>query len=152
MSLLAFCVVWVGQLHKLIYAHFLTIGGVVIIAIGLCCDLCGETILISWATRPDLSVGEFATATRLYQLLSAGVANGSYCAGGLALSLVSWHVGWLRGAAGVVGLAMWAVGFGLTIATIFASRWGMVVTGAGVMMLFIPWATIAGWRLRPARS
>src|SRR3712207_7854078 len=58
--------------------------------------------------------------------------------------------GWLRDRLGVLGFAMWVIGLGLTVAAIADHRVGMTITGGGVMILFIPWATGLGWRLRPA--
>ena len=64
------------------------------------------------------------------------------------LSLLAWRVGFLRGAAGVLGLVMWSVGSALTVAALVDHRELVVVTGAGVMALFVPWAAVVGWRLR----
>ena len=48
-----------------------------------------------------------------------------------------------------MGYVMWIVGLGLTAATLVEHRQGMIATGGGVMVLFIPWAGMMGWRLRP---
>jgi hypothetical protein len=40
------------------------------------------------------------------------------------------------------------IGLGLTAATVFEQRRAMVASGAAVMLLFLPWAVVVGWRLR----
>ncbi len=105
--------------------------------------------MMTRAPRTDFTPRQFAAAIRQYQLLSPGAANGFYCLGGLLLSGVSWRSGWLKGWLGATGFLMWTVGLGLTIATLLEYRVGMVVSGALVMGLFIPWAGMLGWRLRP---
>ena len=148
-SLLAFCVVWVGRIHQSIFRHTWTIVGLILIAIGVMVDLCGETVLVVQTTAEKLDADRFHHASRLYQWLSPAVANGLYCAAGLILSGVSWHIGWLRGGLGLAGFAMWVVGLGLTIATISNHLPSMTLTGAGVMLLFLPWAAAIGWKMRP---
>jgi len=148
-SLLAFCVVWVRRIHQSIFPHVWTIFALILIVIGVICDLCGETVVIALATTPELTVANFSHSSRLYQWLSPAFANGLYCAAGLMLSGMSWHVGWLRSGLGVVGFTMWTVGIGLTIATIFNHLVSMTFTGGGVMLLFLPWAAAVGWRMRP---
>jgi hypothetical protein len=149
MSLLALCVAWAMRLCQATSAARWAIAACVVIAAGLACDLCGETIMIGRAARGDLTREQFAATMRGYELLGPAAANGLYCAGGLLLSCVSWRRGWLRAWPGVMGFAMWIVGLGLTAATLVEHRDAMVVTGAGVMLLFIPWAGVMGWRMRP---
>jgi hypothetical protein len=147
-GLLAFCLTWAGGLlERWADRAWLTIG-CAIVAIGVAFDLVGETVLIAVATRGGLSASEFALAARRYQLMSPGVANGLYCIGGLILSAISWRRGWLKGAAGIAGFAIWMIGLELTAATVFEQRRAMVASGAVVMLLFLPWAVVVGWRLR----
>ncbi len=149
MSLLALCVAWSMRLCRLTAAARWAIPACGLIAAGLACDLCGEAILIFRATRGDLALGQFAATMHFYELLGPAAANGLYCLGGLLLSTISWRSGWLRGWPGAMGFVMWMVGLGLTAATLVEQRGAMMVTGAGVMGLFIPWAGMMAWRLRP---
>jgi hypothetical protein len=38
------------------------------------------------------------------------------------------------------------VGLGLTLAALLDHRLGIIITAAGTMALFIPWAAWVGWR------
>jgi hypothetical protein len=151
-SLLALTTVWVARLLELGVWHRAALVGWLLVAVGLCFDLAGEGLNALAPTQPGRSVADFAWAARWYALLSAGTANGLYCVGGLLLSGLSWRAGWLRGGAGVLGFAMWLVGLALTGMVIIDNGPGMIVTGAAVMLLFIPWAALVGWRfLQEAR-
>jgi len=97
-------------------------------------------------TRAGISVDEFARIARLYGIVSAVLANGLYCLGGLVLSLVSWRAAWLRGWLGILGFIMWSVGMFLTLTALVDFRLGMVLSGGAVMALFIPWAALVGSR------
>src|SRR5262249_41705516 len=123
-----------------------TIAGCAIILLGVPIDLVGECLNMMGLTRPGLAVEEFARIAWLYGLVSAALANGLYCLGGLVLSLVSWQAAWLRGWLGVVGFVMWSVGMLLTLTALVDFRLGMVVSGGAVMALFVPWAAVVGWR------
>ncbi len=149
-SLLAFVVVWSARMNELAPVKVWTYMACAVIAVGLVFDLCGEIVMISVATRAELSVAEFERATRTYQLFGPAVANGLYCLAGIALSGIAWRIGWLKGTVGIGGFVMWSVGLLLTVAAIIESRWTMVVTGAALMLLFIPWAAVVGWKLRCA--
>ena len=98
----------------------------------------------SWLRRSCLTPEWEWTHT----LLSPGIANGLYCAGGLLLSVVSWRSGWLRGWAGVTGFLTWSVGLSLTVFAFQNHREGVIVSGGLLMALFIPWAAWLGWRMR----
>ena len=128
------------------------VSGCLLIAAGLVCDLSGEALQIVWATEAAAAPEDFAAAVRCYNVLGPGVANGLYCIGGLMLSVCSWRTGWLRGAAGVLGIAVWIVGLGLTAAAFAEHRIAMLAFGAAVMLLFLPWAAIMAWRLRPGNG
>jgi hypothetical protein len=153
MSLSAFAVVWATELVERGARRRWVVLGCLVILLGLLFDLAGETLNLVWPTRPELTVAEFARGARLYAVLSAGTANGLYCIGGLVLSVVSWRMGWLRGWVGVLGMAMWSVGLALTAMVILDHGMGMILTGAGVMILYIPWAALVGWKMsRPQRQ
>jgi uncharacterized protein YqjF (DUF2071 family) len=147
MSLSAFAVVWTAELRERGAPRRWVVPACLIVVLGLVFDLVGETVNLVWLTRPGLTVEAFARGARLYAILSAGTANGLYCIGGLVLSAVSWRSGWLRGWIGVLGMAMWGVGLALTVMVILDLGTGMIVTGAGVMVLYIPWATLVGWKM-----
>lgn len=145
MSLPAFCLAWVSQWRS--QSRALVGVALAVIAVGVAFDLSGETVLIAQATRRDLSLSEFVSVARGYQILSAAIANGLYCAGGLVLSMVAWWSGALRGKIGVLGFAVWLVGSGLTVAAVLDHRMGLAVCGGGVMLLFVPWNAWLAWRL-----
>ena len=147
MSLGAFAVVWSRRLLELGVPRLWTVAGCAIILLGVPLDLAGECLNIAGLTRPGISVDEFARIARLYGIVSAAIANGLYCLGGLLLSLLSWRVGWLRGWLGVFGFVMWSAGLILTLTALVDFRLGMVVSGGLVMALFVPWAALLGWRL-----
>jgi small multidrug resistance pump len=149
MSLLALCAAWSDRLAQAAPIRFWAVWGCLIIATGVLCDLAGETIMIVQLTRRGLAPEEFASAARWYQLLSPAAANGLYCIGGLMLSALAWQTGWLRGGLGWLGITMWVVGLGLTVAALAQHLLGMSITGAAVMLLFIAWATALGWLMRP---
>jgi hypothetical protein len=146
LSLLAFCVAWSQHLRKAGAAASWLAVGCGVIAIGLVGDLYGEWVNIARITNPNLSVDDFVRGTRTYTLVSAAYANGMYCLGGLLLSAVAWRSGSLRGPAGITGFAMWSVGLILTAAAVLDSRLLLVVCGAAVMGLFIPWSAWVGRR------
>jgi hypothetical protein len=151
MSLTAFAAVWVARLVECGASRRAAATGFLLLALGLPFDLVGESFNLVWPTGSRmLSVADFLRGARLYALLSAATANGLYCAGGLVLSVVSWRLGWLRGWVGVLGFLVWGVGLGLTAAVLLESGPAMITTGAGLMALFIPWATLVGWRLGPS--
>jgi hypothetical protein len=150
MSLLAFCAAWAGRLLELQAPPAWAVGSCLVCAVGVLCDLVGESVNLVGSTRPGLSLEDFRQAARTYALLSAGTANGLYCVGGLVLSRLSWRVGFLRGLVGWLGVAMWVTGLVLTAVVVLELEVGMIAAGAVVMLLYIPWATLVGWRLRDA--
>ncbi|MEQ8786825.1 MAG: hypothetical protein RIC55_11025 [Pirellulaceae bacterium] len=147
-SLLALCIAWASRLWPFPETRTGAISGCLIVGFGVLLDLCGETTQIAWAARPQIDEVGFALATAWYQQLSPAAANGLYCAGGMMLTNLSWQVGLVRGGTGVLGMAMWTVGLMLTGATIANSTRGMIVAGAAVMLLYLVWASLLGWKLR----
>lgn len=146
-SLLALFIVWGKHLARLGGNRAGIVAGCVLCAIGLACDLTGELVNIR-LTRSGISVAQFASEARLYALLGAGAANGLYCLGGLVMSAISWRCRFQRDWLGLLGFLMWTIGIGLTVAAALDHPPSMVVTGAGVMITFIPWAALTGWRFR----
>jgi hypothetical protein len=149
MSLLGFCIAWATRLTA---SRIGIVFALAVIAVGVMFDLYGETVLITEATRSELSVEEFTAVARRYQWLGPAIANGLYCVGGLILSVISWRIGFLRGATGILGFAVWCVGIGLTAAAVVDHRVGMIVFGGGVMILFLPWSLMMVWRLRSSNQ
>jgi hypothetical protein len=147
LSLLGLCWAWSIELHRAT-KYRAVIVGCALIAIGVCFDLSGETIMIVQLTRPELSLESFTEAARLYQLLSPAIANGLYCLGGFILSYVAWKSGQLRGVTGMAGFAMWFAALVLTLATLLNQATIMTASGVAIMLLYLPWATSLGWRLR----
>ncbi len=148
MSFLAFMATWIAHLMERGAPRGATVLGFLIVLVGLPFDLAGESLNIIWPTEPGCSVTDFIWSARMYADLSAGTANGLYCLGGLILSGIAWRMGWMRGPLGLLGFGTWLVGLGLTGMVLLGSGPGMIATGAGVMVLYIPWAVLVGWRMR----
>jgi hypothetical protein len=76
------------------------------------------------------------------------------------MSAFSWRVGFQRGGLALLATAVWLCGFALSAAVFCGYTRLMVIFGAGLMLAFIPWATITGLRFtdshaivkRPLRS
>jgi hypothetical protein len=152
MSLGAFALVWTSRLLEANVSRSWAMAGCAIIVLGVPFDLVGESLNLIGLTWPRITVDKFARVARLYGILSAALANGLYCLGGLLLSRLSWRAGWLRGWPGILGFVMWSVGLLLTVTALVDFGPGMIVTGGAVMGLFIPWAALVGWRLSPAAN
>lgn len=150
MSLGAFTLVWTRRLLDCVAPRFWTLAGCAVILLGIPFDVGGECLNIVGLTRSGITVDEFGRLARLYGILSAAIANGMYCLGGLLLSRLSWQVGLLRGWLGILGAVMWSVGLLLTVTALVDFRLGMVISGGLVMALFVPWAALVGWRFRAA--
>lgn len=151
-SLLALCLAWSIELHRVTKRRAVIVG-CAIIAMGVGFDLSGETVMIVQLARHDLTLASFANAARTYQLLSPAMANGLYCLGGFILSCIAWKSGQLRGVTGVAGFGMWFAALLLTLATLANQTVMMTASGAVIMLLYLPWAAMLGWRLRrPASS
>lgn len=147
MSLLAVCLAWSIELFRATQRRVVILG-CAIIAIGVCFDLAGETVMIVQLTRRDLTLAGFSQAARTYQLLSPVIANGLYPMGGFILSYVAWKSGQLRGVTGMAGFVMWFAAVILTLATLVNQTAIMTASGALIMGLYLPWAAMLGWRLR----
>lgn len=146
-SLLAVCLAWSIELRRRTQRRLIMVG-CALIAMGVCCDLSGETVMIVQLTRHDLTLAGFSHAARAYQWLSPVIANGLYALGGFILSCVAWKSGQLRGATGAAGFVMWFAALILTLATLVNHTAIMTASGAAIMLLYLPWAATLGWRLR----
>lgn len=155
LSLLALFIVWAARLWRWRELQATAFAACLVVGCGVLLDLCGESTQIAWAARPELDDLGFLKATLWYQRLSPAAANGLYCCGGMLLSNLSWQIGLVRGGTGVLGMVLWTVGLALTAATMVSSSLGMIVSGAAVMLLYIPFAALLGWKFRrpaaPAR-
>ena len=89
MSLIGFSLVWTVDILERGSSTTWTVGGFLLVALGLLFDLIGETVNMRWPLRQGLTVEEFAWGARLYGIASAGTANGLYCLGGIVLSVQS---------------------------------------------------------------
>jgi hypothetical protein len=150
MSLLALCTAWTARLLELGAPRAWAVGACLVCALGVAIDLAGETLNLVWPLQPERTVAEFVWGARVYAFMSVATANGLYCVAGLVLSLLSWRCGFLRGAVGLAGFAMWTVGLVLTAMVLLHQEQGMIVIGGAVMALYIPWAAVVGWKLRLA--
>jgi hypothetical protein len=152
LSLLAFVVVWAAHLLEQRTARIGTILACLLCAAGVASDLIGETVNLVGPTAPRATLEDYIHAARLYAILSVAIANGLYCVAGLLLSVIAWRIGSLHGYVGILGFGMWIVGLVLTGMAVAGNEQGMVVTGGAVMVLFIPWAAMVGWRMRAASA
>jgi hypothetical protein len=157
-SLVGFYAWWgsrlaVGQTFMSADRRTVAILGVVITAFGMVCDFSGEGALIlllveRLANTADgsLSTLELARAAnieRVFTLLSAGAANGSYTIGGIMLTLVTPGLPkWVRALMWVT----WIAGIGMTVAAITNNTAGMVLTTVALFPPFLVWVAWMGAR------
>jgi hypothetical protein len=130
-SLVAFFAWWAAWISS----HRLVFIALAVALAGLVCDLFAESLLIGWL--PD----RIDTVAPLASLLTGGAANGLYTVAGTLLTPA------LRGALRALAWAVWASGFALTVFTISASVFGMVISTAALMTLLCPWVAAFGWQL-----
>ena len=151
LGLYVFFILWAGELRRVgaAKAHLIVICG--LCAVGLSCDVLSECIAIVALTDVRRDLQFFTDAARTATLLGAGAGNGIYCLSGLAMSALSWRLGFQRGWIGVLAFAVWASGLILSAAA-FADRGDlMLIFGGGLMMLFVPWAAMTGVRFSKRR-
>ncbi|MCZ6493243.1 MAG: hypothetical protein O6933_04110 [Planctomycetota bacterium] len=146
LGIAALFVVWGQRLAERSASRTALIVGCAVCAIGVPFDLVSETLNIVVLTSPQ-PVEQFAQTARACAFLGAGIANGLYCVGGVILSFVSWKTGFQRGWLGLFAMAMWSAGLALTATTFFEHREAMVVTGAVLMVLFLPWSALTARRI-----
>jgi hypothetical protein len=149
MSLLAFFVAWASHLVQAGGSRIAALGSCLLCALGVVCDLGGEVVNIVWLPEAVYRLAEFVYAADIYRWLSPVTANGLYCLAGLLLNGVAWRSGCLHRPLALLGVGVWTVGLTLTATAILKMYGGMIVAGAAVMTLFLPWAALVGWRLRP---
>ena len=147
-SLLAFCFAWRDALRGRGTDHLAPAIGCGIVAIGLVFDLMGETLMIVAVGRGGISMPEFAASFRAYQVLSPVIANGLYCVGGLTLSVTSWQIRLFPRTVECLGIWVWTIGSGLTIAALFNHLVAMAATGIGVIVSFSLWTALVAIHFR----
>ena len=116
---------------------------VVLAWVGVFCDLLGEARFMSMASEHAyLEILDAQTAI----VLTAGVANGLYTAGGIMLMVAT------PGLPDVVRLAMhltWWAGLGMTVSGVLTFAPGLVFSSAILFPLFVLWVTWMGLKWRP---
>jgi hypothetical protein len=135
-SLVAFYAWWGSRLA----AAGVAIAAVVLAAVGMVCDLSGESLLALVLVERASAAGDPATAfggiERAFTLLSAGAANGLYTVAG---ALLTWATpdlpGWVRTAM----WSTWLAGAAMAIAAIAGSVPGMVLSTALLFPLLLSW-------------
>lgn len=114
----------------------------VIASLGLLADFSGELVFIVAMPHPGSGLHRSAS------LLTGGLGNGLYTIAGVALTVITTAMPpYLR----IWAWLVWLSGFGLTAATVADVPFGVVVSSAALMVLFIPWVVSmggAGVRLR----
>ncbi len=158
-GLVAFFAQWSSRLSELGACPRTAWFGTAVVAFGACFDLSGEVINVAFLTRPGIWPEEYAFLATLYTLIGPGGANGLYCVGGLLLATLSWRHRFVRGPLGILGFGSWSVGLVLTSSAIASvmtrsdlAHQVTVVSGAGVMGMFLTWGAFAAWRFGPTGS
>jgi len=132
LSLLGFYAWWGARLPRPAVGH-LALG---LAALGLVCDLLGESLLIAWLPE------RLAALHRPASLLTGGAANGLYTLAGITLTLAT---PWLNRPLRLWAWAAWLAGLGLSLATLLDSPPAQVISGAALMLLFVPFCAAFGW-------
>jgi hypothetical protein len=136
-SLVAFYAWWGSHLAHSKWA----MAGVALAAVGLVCDLAGESLLIGWLPRDFMTFAPVAT-----QLMGAA-ANGLYTLGGVVLTLATPSLG---GRMRALTWAVWIAGIAVTIATLAGMPSAIAVSTTVLFVLFCPWVLLLGRTLRTA--
>ena len=116
MSLLALCVAWSMRLCRSTSAARWAIPACVLIAIGLACDLCGETIMIFRRHTRRLQPGGVCHNDALLSTSRSRRGQRRVLPGRIAAQHHLLAERLARGWPGVMGFVMWIVGLGLTAA------------------------------------
>jgi len=132
LSLLGFYAWWGARLPRPAVALFV-LG---LASLGLICDLLGESLLIAWLPE------RLTALHRPASLLTGGAANGLYTLAGITLTLAT---PWLTRPLRLWAWAAWLAGLVLSLATLLDSAPAQVVSGATLMLLFVPWSAVFGW-------
>jgi hypothetical protein len=134
-TLVAFYAWWGGFLDR---PHW-GLAAVAIAALGLSCDVAGESLLIAWLPR------DYDTLARPATLLSGAAANGLYTLAGIVLTLATPS---LRGFLRTMTWTVWLAGGALTALAIAGSPIGIAVSTAILFVLFCPWVLLIGRMLQ----
>ena len=134
-SLVAFYAWWAGHLRDARWA----IGGVALAAVGLVCDMAGESLLVGWLPRDYARMAPIATQ------LTGTAANGLYTLGGIVLTLgTPFRDYWLR----VMTWAVWIAGVSVTASTLAGMPIAVAMSTTALFVLFCPWVLLLGRALR----
>ncbi len=147
-SLATFMASWVLTLRRKFLAAPWIWLGFALCTLGVLFDLGGEALFITWLSDSSRTKLEIDWGIRAYTYASAAVANGLYCVAGLMLSVVSWTRKMITGFPAVLGFLLWGVGISLTVTALAEHPAGVMLTAAGTMALFIPWAGWVGWKFK----
>ena len=150
-GLLAFFVAWALTLREAGASTIWMVIGCCLCAIGLAFDLTSEVMLLVQLPQATSPESFHASASRA-AFLGAGMANGLYCIGGIVMSCVSWAVGFQRGAKAMLAATVWVVGLGLSVSTFAGHATWMTMTGAALMITFLPWAALTSIQFKRNRS
>ncbi len=130
-------------------AQTIAIVAVVITALGMVCDFSGESLLALLLVERAATVGDNPAALsgveRAFTLLSAGAANGLYTVGGILLTLATPD---LPARVRITMWGTWLAGAGMTVAAVFNSVGGMVVSSVVLFPLLLLWMAWMGARWR----
>lgn len=138
MSLVGFYAWWGARLESIGWAT----AGVMAAALGMVCDLTGESLFVGWLTDPG---ARFESLQRTGTLLTAGAANGLYTLGGVLLTMHTRGLpGWVAGAI----WATWLAGFGMTLSALLDHAAGMMASTIVLFPLLLIWVSWMGARWR----
>jgi len=134
-SLVAFYAWWAGHLRESAW----TFAAVAIAAVGLACDLGGESLLVGWLPRDYDRVAPIATQ------LTGTAANGLYTLAGVILTL---RTPFLGRTLALLTWAVWLAGAAVTAGTLLRLPMAIAVSTTTLFALFCPWVLLLGRALR----
>ena len=138
LSLAAFYAWWGSYLRNPRWG----VTAVVIVSIGVVCDLLAESLLIGWLPRDYERVGPLTT------LLTGGAANGLYTLAGIILTITTDGLrGWLRAMAWTI----WIAGISLSVCAVAEFAIGVAASTTVLFVLFCPWVVLLA-RVLPSRD
>jgi hypothetical protein len=134
-SLVVFYAWWGSHLRH----EPLALCAVAIAALGLECDVSGESILIGWLPRDYDRLAPMATQ------LTGTWANGLYTLAGVLLTVADPSV---RGRLRAFTWIVWCAGAGVTGATLLGPPVAIAISTTILFALFCPWVVLVGRSLR----
>jgi hypothetical protein len=131
MSLAAFYAWWGGFFEHPGWG----LAAVTVSAVGLSCDLAGESLLIAWLPYNYDGVARAAT------VLSGAAANGLYTLAGILLTIATPAI---RGFLRALTWAVWLAGGAVTAFSLAGSPIGIAVSTTILFVMFCPWVLLVG--------